>query len=80
VGKFLEFRFIPNPGKKTLIYGVFSMQDHTPLGKIYWRCGWRRYVMSFDAQTDWDSDCMRECDVFVNKLMQDRMKPNGKDL
>jgi len=66
VGKFLEFRFIPNPGKKTLM--------------IYWRCGWRRYVMSFDAQTDWDSDCMRECDVFVNKLMQDRMKPNGKDL
>ena len=48
------------------------MHSGDVLGEIYWRSGWRRYVMHFETDCDWSIECMAQCYKFIQKLMQDR--------
>lgn len=71
---FLRFVEFPNPPNKTKLFYVYSAQEDEHLGLIYWRPGWRKYVMHFDEGCDWDTNCMQEANGFVKKLMEDRRK------
>lgn len=76
---FLIFKEVPTKGK-TKMFLVHSAHSNDFLGRIIWRNGWRRYVMSFEADCDWSIECMAECYKFVAKLMQDRKRPDGPSI
>ena len=69
---FLEFKDVSIPTQKTKRYEVYSAHDGSYLGYIYWRTGWRRYVMHFDNECDWSIECMAQCYKFTQKLMEER--------
>mgnify|MGYP001559393449 CR=1 FL=1 len=72
---FLKFEEYFQPkDRKTKMFKVVSAHSGDYLGLIYWRNGWRRYVMSFESQTDWSIECMAQCYKFVQKLMDERKK------
>lgn len=75
VNDFLTYTDISIPNQKTKRYNVISTHDGSYLGYIYWRTGWRRYVMHFDKGCDWSIECMIECHKFTAKLMTERKKP-----
>lgn len=72
MNKFLNFEDVSVIGQKTKKYNITSSHDGSYLGYIYWRNGWRRYVMHFSNDCDWSIECMAECYKFIAKLMQDR--------
>lgn len=71
---FLRFEDVSRDGQRTKRFNVLSAHDNYHLGCIFWRCGWRRYVMHFDKDCDWSIECLAECYKFIAKLMQDRVK------
>jgi len=71
---FLRFDEEPHSLMKTKIVNVFSAHDDAYLGRIYWRPGWRRYVMHFDEGCDWSVECMAQCYKYIQELMNDRKK------
>lgn len=77
MAEFLKFKDVSDITQKTKKFEVFSVHDGSYLGHIYWRNGWRRYVMHFDYDCDWSVECMAQCYKFIAKLMQDRNKQKG---
>ena len=73
---FLNFEEQKTTGK-TKKFLVYSSHGGDLLGEVYWRNGWRRYVMHFDCDCDWSIECMSECYKFVAKLMQERKTEGG---
>jgi hypothetical protein len=74
--KFEEMILPKNAKMKTKVFRVSSLHDGSYLGQVYWRNGWRRYIMHFDNDCDWSIECMAECYKFCQLLMQNRSKPS----
>lgn len=71
---FLKFVDISDPKNKTKKFEIVSTHSGDYLAYIAWDCGWRRYVINFDASTKWSVECLRQAYKFVAQLMQDRNK------
>ena len=59
---------------RTKKFSVYNASSGDYLGTLAWRTGWRRYVMSFETDSDWSSECMDECSEFIKKLMAERKR------
>lgn len=69
---YLNFKEQPNPGKKTKRWEVVSASDHSLLGWIEYRPGWRRYVASFAVGAVFDSKCLTELSKFLDENRETR--------
>lgn len=70
--EFLKFKDVTDKTKKTKKYEVYSTHDGSYLGDVYWRGSWRQYVMHFEGECDWSTECMAQCSKFLAKLMKER--------
>lgn len=57
--------------KKTYEVEVTS-NDHYVLGNIEWKPGWRRYVFAPEADSEFDSLCLRQISSYIDELMEER--------
>ena len=76
--KFLKIEELRQEGK-TRKFAVYSAHTMDNLGVVYWRPGWRRYVMHH-LEADWSCECEREMYCFLMKLMQDRKRVMEKEM
>ncbi len=73
MASFLNFVEQSNPGKVTKIWLVYSKAESggTPLGQIYYRTGWRKYVYS-SGEAAYDVSCLTDIVNFLNEHKDDR--------
>lgn len=69
---FLNFMEQPNPGKLTKQWHVYSKTESGhPLGIIYYRPGWRKYVFE-SGNASYDINCLNEIVNFLKEHKDDR--------
>ena len=56
--KYLHFDELPNDGRKTRVFHVFSVRQGTLLGLIFWLGRWRQYVFEPDPGTVFNNECL----------------------
>ena len=72
IGKYVEVFEIPNPSKKTKIWGVHNINesDDVNIGIIKWYGGWRKYVYyTENAYYDWT--CLRGIADFCEAMTKE---------
>lgn len=74
----LKFNDISRPEHKTKRYEVVSTHDASHLGYIAWDTGWRRYLMFFETDCKWSSDCIDQLNNFIKKLGIKNITPHKK--
>lgn len=65
---YLNFQELPNLGKKTKVWNVYSKNSPSsdgPLGSVEWRPTWRKYVFGPSGGTVYDPACLREISDFM---------------
>lgn len=67
--KYLSFRHAASKGK-TDVFVIFNGDIY--LGLIKWRGSFRKYAFFPEADTVWDSSCLREVIEFCDNLMKER--------
>ena len=71
---YLNFVEQPNPGKLTKQWHVYSKTEYSaghPLGIIYYRPGWRKYVFE-SSNAAYDINCLTEIMNFLKDHKDDR--------
>jgi len=70
---YLNFVEQPNPGRVTKIWHVFSTTEPggRPLGVIYYRTGWRKYVYE-SGSAAYDVGCLTDIINFLTEHKDDR--------
>lgn len=43
----------------------------TPIGRIAWSTGWRRYVLQPAYPTEWEQDCLRDVADFIERATRE---------
>jgi hypothetical protein len=68
MSSYLRFERLPRvESRKTDIWEIFNMTEVTPLGRIRFRPGWRKYVFTQARPgIDWDAKCMTEIVSFLD--------------
>ena len=56
--KYLHFDELPNDGRKTRRFHVFSVRQGTVLGRIAWFGRWRQYVFEPNPGTVFNNECL----------------------
>lgn len=77
--KYLIFNRRRIKNKKTYNVDILN-KDNLLLGEIYWRTGWRTYVINIQPNMEFDIKCWEDVSAYVKLLLQERldgMKKNG---
>jgi hypothetical protein len=72
--KYLVFVKKQIQNKKTYDVTIFNKTDEH-LGDIYWRTGWRTYVVTLQPEIDFDIKCWNDVSDYLNTLLEER-SPN----
>lgn len=76
--EWISFEKQLRPGsRKTDVYVVVNSQNGSQLGEIKWYSGFRKYVFSPYSHTIFDGNCLKQIQIFLNALMDER-KTNNK--
>jgi len=71
--KYIKFEILEKK-PKTQVYGIFSLNDESLLGKIYWYAPWHQYVFDPWRNSIWNRGCLKQVMDFINELMDVRKK------
>lgn len=74
MSKWLEFKELPNEGRKTKVFGIRNKRTDFQLGHILWHTGFRKYAFYPTSNTVFDPQCLEDIIDFIKKLMNDRRK------
>jgi hypothetical protein len=69
--RYLWFREVAKPGRKTRFVGVVSISSGDVLGVIEWYGAWRQYIFEAAPDTVWNIDCLREVETVLSELNAD---------
>jgi hypothetical protein len=59
--------------KKKVTYNIkIHNKSGEFLGEIYWRSGWRTYVVTFQPYIDFDTKCMDDISNYIKLLLEER--------
>ena len=71
-----ETKFLVFSRTKLLNKKTYDVQIHNKsgelLGNIYWRTGWRTYVVSIEPEIDLDMKCWHDIGNYVEALLAER--------
>ena len=70
--KYLIFSRFKIGKKKTYNVNIHNKSNEL-IGKIYWRTGWRTYVVTIEPEMDLDIKCWDEVSDYLKLLLQDRL-------
>jgi hypothetical protein len=70
--RYMVFKTYLRNDKKTYDIQVLNNQENTELGDVKWDSGWRRYVFHPNAYTKFDSDCMNDIKIIIDRYMNQR--------
>lgn len=73
ISKYIRFELIEKKAK-TNIYSIINISGNYSLGEIKWYSAWRQYCLIPYEDTIWNTDCLKEVENFIRKLMNDRRK------
>ena len=73
--KYLTFNLVEKKAK-TNVYHVCEKRTGIILGRIYWDCPWRQYVLEPGAaDIIWSQGCLQQIVDFFEELKKGRAKP-----
>jgi len=67
--KYLIFRPVNNPNRKTEIWSVDSKSGGFSLGQIKWFGRWRQYCFFPARDTVFNTDCMKDISAKIKEVM-----------
>ena len=70
--RYLWFREIPKPARKTRYVEVVSLSQSLLLGTILWYGTWRQYVFEPEPETVWNVDCLKDVRTVIEELKAER--------
>lgn len=73
--KWIEFREIPNPNKKTTMWECWNTSEEK-LGEVYWLNHWRQYVYYSDGFSEYNNGCLTDIADFLTQLNK-KQRANG---
>lgn len=81
--KYLIFKELPNPGRKTKIISIINKSSDEEIGTIEWYSSWRQYCFMSGMMhygTVWNNTCLADVVSVLNELMDERKvsKPKGE--
>ena len=74
MNKYLIFRELPNPGRKTKIVVVNSARSGKRLASIHWYGAWRQYTLWPEPDTIWNDGCLRDILEYMAEMKAERAK------
>lgn len=78
--KYIHFREIPNPGKKTTRWECFNTNSNWPLGEVEWYGAWRQYIFETSGEIILNKGCLDDISDFLDQLNKlQRGKWKSKD-
>lgn len=80
MSKYLRFRELPNPGRKTKIIVVNSSRSGERLAAIQWYGPWRQYTLWPEPDTIWNDGCLRDVLEYMNGLKEERARRAERDV
>ena len=72
--KYLWFREIENPGRKTRRVQVISLSQRMPLADIHWYGAWRQYVFDPQPDTTWNNGCLLDVLSVLDELRAEQRR------
>jgi hypothetical protein len=72
VEKYVSFKEVENPGKKTRRWGVYSTNGGI-IGWVQWHGAWRRYCYFAAPETLYDNHCLQFIAEWLNTHKNDRL-------
>lgn len=69
--KYLIFKRAKLEKKKTYNVKIYN-KDSEFLGEIYWRSGWRTYVVTYEPRIDFDIKCLDDISNYIKLLLEER--------
>ncbi len=76
--KFLVFSRTKLKNKKTYNVEIKNKYDEL-IGEIYWRTGWRTYVVNIAPDIDLDTKCLDDISGYIKLLLEERLKDLNKE-
>lgn len=78
MSRYLDFRLLRDSGK-TSVYGIYSKSQGDRLATVKWYGAWRQYTFWPETETVWNKGCLEDVNVFIGRLMRDRLAPADPD-
>ena len=69
--KYLIFKRYKKEKKKTYNVKIYNKSSEL-LGEIYWRSGWRTYVVTYEENIDFDIKCLDDISNYIKLLLEER--------
>lgn len=77
--KYLRFRELARPGRKTRYVEIISLSQGLLLGTILWYGAWRQYVFEPEPDTVWNNDCLLDVQQVLAELRADRLARQSRE-
>ena len=77
--QYVRFEEMPGGRRKTRLWSVRTTAGNELVGSVFWKCAWRRYVMSSSGTALWDATCLREVADFCERQTHARREERRRE-